>query len=278
LNKIKMKATKVAFGDNKPKCRKFTVLREVSVKNITSRRNVKCLHVKNLGKSKEYRYQHGEFLCDGVKLLEEAIKSEADIIDVFTTSQLKINLPQQISVYSIDESIMDSLSPLKNPQGILFTCKMPDVISDDLSSGTHILLDNLQDPGNVGAIIRSADAFGIDSVLLTHDCADPYNPKALRASMGAIFKQKVSFINIEELKSSKVRIIGTGSKNGKYNSICDMNLTNTVIVLGNEGQGVSDRLKAMCDEILTIPLSQNCESLNVSIAASIIMWEARKGR
>ena len=273
-----MKATKVAFGDNKPKCRKFTVLREVSVKNITSRRNVKCLHVKNLGKSKEYRYQHGEFLCDGVKLLEEAIKSEADIIDVFTTSQLKINLPKHSSVYNIDESIMDSLSALKNPQGILFTCKIPEEIPYDLCTGTHILLDNVQDPGNIGAIIRTADAFGIDSVLLTQDCADPYNPKTVRASMGAIFRQKVSFISIDELKSSKARIIGTGSKSGEYYYINDMNLSNAVIVLGNEGQGISDSLKAMCDEMLTIPLTQNCESLNVSIAASIIMWEAKKGR
>jgi len=272
----KFEATKVAFGNNKPKCRKFTVLREVNVEKLTSRRNQKCVHVKNLGKSKEYRNEHGEFLCDGKKLLEEAIKSKATITGIFTTSPIREKLPNDTPVYLIEESIMETLSPLKNPQGILFTCKIPDTKDPDLKKGTHILLDNVQDPGNVGTIIRSADAFGIDSVLLTQDSADPYNPKTVRATMGAIFRQNVLYIETDKLKSPEIKVIGTGNKNGEYNTLSETKLQNAVIILGNEGQGISEKLKVLCDEMITIPLSKGCESLNVSIAASIIMWEAGK--
>ena len=268
----------MASADNKPKCRKITVLREVNVEKITSRRNQKCVHVKNLGKSKEYRNEHGEFLCDGKKLLEEAIKSKAIITGIFTTSLIIEDIPKETPVYMIDESIMETLSPLKNPQGVMFTCKIPDTKDPELKKGTHILLDSVQDPGNVGTIIRSADAFGIDSVLLTQDCADPYNPKTVRATMGAIFRQNVSYIKTDRLKSAEIRMIGTGNKNGEYNALHKTKLQNSIIVLGNEGQGISDKLKVLCDEMITIPLSAGCESLNVSIAASIIMWEAGRGK
>jgi len=233
--------------------------------------------VKNLGKSKEYRYEHGEFLCDGLKLLEEAIKSGAQITGIFTTSQVRIKLPKETDVYLVDESIMDMLSPLKNPQDILFTCKIPESKNINFSTGTHILLDNVQDPGNVGAIIRSADAFGIDSILLTEACADPYNPKTIRASMGAVFRQKVSYITIEELKNINLNIIGTGNSS-EYTDIKSADFKNSVIVLGNEGQGISPALHSLCSEMITIPLTGESESLNVAVAASIIMWEAGRGK
>jgi len=247
------------------------------MEKITSRRNIKCLHVKNLGKSKEYRDEHKEFICDGRKLLEEAVKSIIHITNVFTMAEINIKLPKETPVYIIDESIMDTLSPLKSSQDILFTCKMPDNNKHDLTTGIHILLDNVQDPGNVGTIIRSADSFGIDSVLLTDDCADLYNPKTIRATMGAIFRQKVTTININDLKVSGVRIVGTDSKSDDCVDIKKAVLKNTVVILGNEGQGLSHELRKLCDEMITIPLSPGSESLNVAIAASIIMWEA-KGR
>jgi len=245
------------------------------VKNITSRKNPICVHVRNLGKSKEYRTNHGEFLCDGIKLFEEAVKSKASITSAFMTSKLDLVIPKETELYMIDESIMDFISPLKNPQEIMFVCKIPETANVNLSSGTHILLDAVQDPGNVGTIIRSADAFGIESLLLAENCADPYNPKTIRASMGAIFRQKISYISLEELKESKARIIGTHCSDCKDIRLVD--LKDAIIVLGNEGQGISENLRLLCDEMVKIPLCADSESLNVAIAASIIMWEAQRG-
>jgi len=246
------------------------------MKKITSRRNIKCLHVKNLGKSKEYRNEHGEFLCDGNKMLAEAIKSKISIVSVFTTSKPDTSLPEETEVYLIDESIMDSLSTLKDSQDILFICKIPVFKKPDYKKGTHILLDKVQDPGNVGTIIRSAYAFGIDSVLLTEDCADPYSPKAVRASMGAVFRQKTVYINPDELSRNNYRIIGTANNKNKYKTLQNTVLKDSIIILGNEGQGISDKLSALCEEMITIPLSSDCESLNVAAAATIIMWESKK--
>jgi len=147
-----------------------------------------------------------------------------------------------------------------------------------MQTGTHLLLDNIQDPGNVGTIIRSALAFGIKSVILTEGCADIYNPKTLRASMGATFKQRIiskDINEITELKKSGVRLIGTSSDSTSVN-ISKTDFSNSIIILGNEGQGISKQLLSLCDEIVTIPLSSDCESINVAAATSIIMWEASK--
>jgi TrmH family RNA methyltransferase len=134
-----------------------------------------------------------------------------------------------------------------------------------------------QDPGNVGTILRSAYAFGIDSVMLTESSADLYNPKAVRASMGAIFSQRHCYMDIDgiiRLKQAGAKLIGA-SNDKTLTDFTKANLKDAIIVLGNEGQGVSDKLLALCDELVTIPLASNCESLNVAVAASVIMWEAR---
>jgi TrmH family RNA methyltransferase len=243
------------------------------MKKITSRRNPLCIHAKKLGASRSYREEHDEFLCDGIKLLEEAAKSNALIGTIFTSIQIDFPLPENTCVYYTDKSLLESLSPLKNPQDILFTCKKPMYDSVNYSQGTHILLDNVQDPGNVGTIIRSADAFGIDSVILTDGSADPYNPKSIRASMGAIFRQRVYKPDINEIRQSGARIIGASADTGS-SVISKVNLENTIIILGNEGQGISEKLYSLCSEMLTIPVTSSCESLNVAVAASVIMWEA----
>ena len=257
------------------------------MEKITSRREPRCVHVKNLGASKAYRDENEEFLCDGKKLLEEAIKSNAEIVNVFTTSRIMLPHIENTRIYNLSSDIMQSLSPLKKPQEVLFTCKKPNLSRVDYHNGTHILLDNVQDPGNVGTIIRSADAFGTDSVILFGDTADPYNPKAVRASMGAIFKQRVSNLNIDDLvflKESGARFVGTSGDRTlsdrtpggcAFSDITAVKLNNSIIVMGNEGNGISKEVLALCNEIMTIPLVADCDSLNVAVAASIIMWEAR---
>jgi len=257
------------------------------MEKITSRRNAGSVHVKKLGASRAYRSEHGEFVCDGNKLLREAVGSNAEIVSVFTSSPITLPLPENTRVFDIGSDILDSLSALKNSQDVLFVCKKPANTDVDYQIGTHILLDNIQDPGNVGTIIRSAYAFGIESVILTESCADLYNPKAIRASMGAIFKQTVNILTQEallSLKQSGVRFTGTSSDRGlpdktlvPLREALKLNLNNAIIMFGNEGKGISEDVLAFCDDMITIPLAADCDSLNVAVAASIIMWEVKGG-
>ena len=270
---------------------------------ITSRRNPLCIHMKNLGASRSYREERREFLCDGLKLLEEAIISGAGVTNVLTSSHLPFPLPVDARVYFTDRSIIDSISSLKNAQNTLFTVKMPPPGGFAHGSCINLLLDGVQDPGNVGTIIRTAYAFGMGGVILTGDCADLYNPKTVRATMGAVFKQRVIAMTAEEIAAlslSGVRFIGTipgergtGSANGDIvpgkvhadfsNVIKNLNRDNNehppneaVIAIGSEGRGLSAEVLALCAERISIPVSPGCESLNAAIAAAIIMWESYK--
>jgi len=250
------------------------------VEKITSRSNPLCVHIKKLGNSSRYRERHGQFICDGNKLLDEAIAADADIVTILTTGNIPQNRPVGASLYHVSEDLIDSLSPLKTPQDVLFVCRIKEFTYFDYTNGTHILLDGLQDPGNVGTIIRSACAFGIDSVILTDDSADVYNPKSVRASMGAIFRLPIvrkTNDEIHELRKAGVKFIGT-SNSIRAVDVRHTDFSNTVIILGNEGRGISYNLLALCDKVVKIPLSPDCESLNVAIAASIIMWETLKSR
>jgi len=246
------------------------------MEKITSRSNLVCLHIRKLGKSKSYRDEHGQFLCDGIKLLDEAVSCGAEIDIILTSEALERSFPKDTRVYYADESVIDSLSPLKNSQGLLFICRIVSIVEYDLKTGTHLLLDNIQDPGNVGTIVRTANAFGIKSIILTDGSADLYNPKTIRASMGAVFKQDVihmSISDIKDLKKNGVKFIGSSNDDSSVD-IKEADLKDSVIILGNEGQGISEDLLVLCDEMIRIPVSPDCESINVAVAASIIMWES----
>jgi TrmH family RNA methyltransferase len=253
------------------------------VEEIISRRNPLCVHVKKLGVSRGYREEHRQFLCDGLKLLEEAVNCGAEVEIVLTASGIPFPLPKNTRVCSVERDLIDSLSQLKSAQDILFVCKMPQESGGCIcSKGRHILLDSIQDPGNLGAIIRSANAFEINSVILTGECADPYNPKTVRASMGSIFRQRIcsmSLTGLSELKNEHgVRLIGASS-DSRSRSITELSPGDCIIAIGNEGSGLSEEILALCDDMIMIPVSRQCESLNAAVAASIIMWEAfGKGR
>ena len=244
------------------------------MEKITSRRNPILIHAKKLSSSRNYRQLHSEYICDGTKLLEEALKSEVKIKCVLAEKAYTQKLPNEVKILELGDGILKSISAMKNPHDLLFICEIPDLKPADITNGTYILLDNIQDPGNLGTIIRTADAFSVAGILLFGNCADVYNPKTIRASMGAVFRQKVVEVDIETLKQTKkLRIIGTAADN-KAKNISETNLRNSIIILGNEGQGISKELLDICKETITIPIAKNSESLNVATAASIIMWEA----
>ena len=246
------------------------------MEKITSRRNPTLVHVKKLSSSRSYRHTHNEFICDGAKLLDEALKSDVRIKCVLTEKPYTQKLPDDVKIIELGEDMLKTISALKNPHDLLFICEIPNAEQIDLTKGTYILLDNIQDPGNMGTIIRTADAFSIDGILLYGDSADVYNPKTIRASMGAIFRQRTYKVDIDALcETNAAQIIGTSAES---NAICisDISLKDSIIVLGNEGQGMSEELRNICTEMIKIPISENSESLNVGAAASIIMWEVRR--
>jgi len=265
------------------------------MEKITSRHNPLCVHIKKLGVNRKYRQSSGQFLCDGLKLLEEAADADAEIVSVLTATQIPFPLPLGARVYYTDRSLIDSLSPLKNAQDILFTCNIPNTGQELNTSTAHILLDSVSDPGNVGTIIRTAYAFGIGSVILTGECADPYNPKTVRATMGAVFKQRIHTMSFSELAGIKKKSENTprGEDAGSYENgvtfigaalgddcldISSVGLGGAIIAVGSEGRGLSDEILSLCDKKVMIPIAPGCESLNAAVAAAIAMWEAGRSR
>ena len=248
------------------------------MEKITSRRNPLCIHIKKLGSDSSYRKSRGQFLCDGIKLLEDAVTCGAEICTVLAASNIPFPLPIETKVYYTDRCIIDSLSPLKNAQDILFVCKIPDeTIKVTIPCG-GILLDSVADPGNVGTIIRTANAFGISCVMLTGECADQYNPKTVRASMGAIFRQNTYNISMSELNDMRCngrKFIGAMNGAG-CSDITKADLSGAIIVIGSEGCGISAGVLSLCSEKFRIPISPECESLNAAVAAAIIMWEVSR--
>lgn len=249
-----------------------------AVQRITSRKNPMCVHLRSLATSKGYRDECGEFICDGRKLLEEAVACGTEIKAVMTSSGIPFPMPVDTRVFFAQRGLIDSLSPLKNAQDTLFACAKPKKKDFIYASGTHILLDNVQDPGNVGTILRTANAFGIKSVILTAGCADPYNPKTIRASMGAIFRQDIysmDFSELTELRNKGFRFIGAALRED-CSDVSAVSFDDSIISIGSEGSGLSEEILALCDEKVRIPVAPECDSLNAAVAAAIIIWEAAR--
>lgn len=269
------------------------------MQEIKSRKNPMIIHLKKLGADGDYRHECREFLCDGEKLLREALQSGADIKTVLTSGDRPSWLPEQVPVYRVDHVIIESVSPLKNPQNVLFSCAIPahdpnssfvgrDALIAPLNGNaqdaarreetTIIVLEGIQDPGNVGTILRTANAFGIGAVLLMGSCADPYHPKTVRATMGAIFRQRfqsTDIAGIAALKDNGCRLYGAALAPGARD-IRELRLQNAAVAIGSEGRGLSPELLALCDEKLIVPMAPGSESLNAAVAAAIVMWEMRK--
>jgi TrmH family RNA methyltransferase len=243
---------------------------------ITSRKNPLVLHLKKLGADCEYRRQSKEYLCDGPKLLREAVHSGAGITAVLTSGSVPDFLPDGVPVYRVKHGLIETVSPLKSPQDIVFSCVLPDAHAGP--EGFQIILEGIQDPGNVGTILRTAGAMGVARVILTGGCADPYNPKAVRASMGAIFRQPhetAELDTIAALKEHGVKIYGA-AVSGDCLDVREADFHNAAVAVGSEGRGLTDDMLRLCDKKVKIPMAENAESLNAATAAGIIMWEAAR--
>ena len=160
------------------------------METITSRQNPLCTHLRKLAASASYRRRCGEFLCDSPKLLEEALLWQGALHTVISTDQVPLPpIPAGVRHVRVPEDVMGSVSPAQTPQGVLSVCGMPErPLPEKLTGTRYMVLDGVQDPGNVGTILRTADAFRSDGLLLVNGCADLYNPKTVRATMGAVLR------------------------------------------------------------------------------------------
>lgn len=249
------------------------------MEKITSRSNPLLQHMKKLGSDSVYRRETGLFLCDSPKLLDEAIRWGAQIVELAVTEGIALpTLPEGVRAVEIPRDVMGSISPMKTPQGALFTCRLPQkTLPETLSGRRYVVLDGVQDPGNVGTILRTLDAFDFDGLLLLEGCADPWSVKTTRASMGAVFRRAIYTLRAEEafslLRRSGLPLYGTALRDDTVDAR-SADLRRCAIAIGSEGRGLSEAVLQRCDKTLKIPMSPRCESLNAAVAAAVLLWES----
>lgn len=242
-------------------------------------------------KQKKYRQQQGLFLAEGLRTVEEAVASKT-VVSIFytaieddrTRSVLEEAAAQQLKLYCVSDAVMKKIADTDTPQGIIAVCKMQNVTLDKLLSKGEMLLvlDRVGDPGNLGTMLRTADAAGIGGVVLLKGCVDIYAPKTVRSSMGSLFHVPVvSGIGednfIAEAKDAGYELLVTsleGADNLYKADLCGR----IAFVMGNEAGGVSANLLERADKRVFIPMAGRAESLNVAMAAGVVMFEALRRR
>ena len=236
---------------------------------ITSLENQKIKDINKL-QTKKYREKTNLFLVEGEHLVLEAYKAGC-LETLILKDSFEYNL--DVNTISVTENVLKYISELDTPQPMMGVCHKKEISN---AKGNIIILDNVQDPGNLGTIIRSAVAFNFDTIVLSNDSVDVYNSKVVRASQGLLFNVNIQIGDlteiIPELKKDGYQIYGTKVTNGNdVKSIAKNSLF--AIIMGNEGNGMSDTVSELCDSFVYINMIDKCESLNVGVAASILMYE-----
>lgn len=263
---------------------------------ISSKSNPLIVRMAKL-KDKKYRKTEELFRFDGIKLFEEAVQNNAPVRYVFVSesaaSKFK-NIVEQSNVstaiYLLSDEVFVKLTDEQSPEGIITVCQNLENISQaedytllakTVNGKPLLMLESVRDTGNMGTILRSAKAFGIDTLIISSDCADLYNPKTIRAAMGALFTQKV--VKIDNLSKAICALRENGTRvfaaalNRDAKKLGSFELKKgDAILIGNEGHGLSEEAINACDECVYIPMEMGSESLNASIAASVCMWELYK--
>ena len=269
---------------------------------ITSRNNPKIKWVASLTEKKR-RAENRSFFVEGEKLMIEAFSSGLPLTHLFIKAadlerilalikEKGINCDNDaIDVIPVSEEVFDKISTEKSPEGVITVIKYLDffhyidiIYKEEFFSSDKervLALYSVRDPGNLGAVIRSATAFGVDHVVLSSDCADIYNHKTVRAAMGSLFHIKVSIVEdfkkfIQSAQSNGRRVYAAELRDGAK-ALSDVDLSaKDIFVIGNEGHGIPEDISAECNGNVYIPISAKTESLNASVAAAVFMWEQNK--
>jgi len=249
------------------------------MKKLTSRKSAVIREFRDLARSAALRDEKSLFLCDGRKLLLEALRSGTSVETVLWKEEREAQMPPFRQEYLLPVDLFDYVSPMSNSPGPLFSVQIP--ARPDLGSARRVLaLEELQDPGNVGTVLRTADAFGVDLVVLLEGCADLYAPKTVRASMGAVFRQAAVRMNAAEFVSwcrERELPLWGAALTDTARDLRSVPLDRAAVLIGSEGHGLSRELLKACDGEIIIPMSGEAESLNAAVAAAIVMWEMQRG-
>ena len=252
---------------------------------ISSKDNELVKHIKKL-KEKKYRDESNEYIVEGVKLIEEAVKENAKIKkivvceDTTRTYEIPTNVMLEIAKYEciyVTEKIFAAITQVTNPQGIMAIIEKNDKNKEiDFTQDIIVALDDVQDPGNLGTILRTVDSIGLNQIIVSKGTADAFNAKVVRSTMGAIFRINIIEVDdlkqsIKEMKKHHFKLMVTSLQT--ENSIYDIDFNKKIIVIGNESNGVSQEIQDMADEKAKIPMLGKTESLNASVAAGIVMYE-----
>lgn len=256
----------------------------MSMERITSRQNPLVARLRKLGNDKKTRRQEGVFLCEGHKLVEEALRWNAVVETLVVAEGIEPprKLPEGVRLVEVPADVLKSVSTVDTPQGMLAVCRTPDLTPPKtLTPGLYLVLDGVQDPGNVGTVWRTADAFGAEGVFLLPGCAEPFSPKTVRSTMGACFRLPVWETGLEELtvllKTAELPLYATALREDTAD-LRAADLSRAAVVIGSEGRGVSQAVLDVCALTLKIPMRDRCESLNAAVAASVALWEGWRNR
>lgn len=257
--------------------------------DINSKENATFKQIKQLQK-KKYRDQYEKYIIEGVRIILDTLENHKTIEyivycdDLYNTGGgeelLKLFMDKKYKIYHLSNKLFSEITDTKNPQGILAVLPMEKQDTDlvlDKEDAFVIILDRIQDPGNLGTILRTADAAGAHAVFLSKGCVDLYNPKTIRSTMGSIYN--IPVVNnvftkelIHKLKSKGYQIISTGLEAKEY--YFDIDFTGkTAIVIGNEAKGILQEILTESDHIVKIPMEGKAESLNAAVATSIMAYE-----
>ena len=242
---------------------------------ITSVDNKKIKRYVSLKTSKG-RKDEKLFLVEGMHMCYEANKNNL-LTDLIVLENVNISFSYSGEITYVTSNVIKKLSNLSNPTNVIGICKM---IDNKEIIGNHLLiLDDVQDPGNIGTIIRSANAFNVDTIILSNNSCDIYNDKVLRSTQGMIFNMNIIYGNlidiIPKLRDNGYMILGTNVNDGI--DVRNINVSKYALIMGNEGQGVKEEIQSMCDKNLYIKMNESCESLNVGVATSILLYELNRG-
>ena len=255
------------------------------MQTITSKDNELIKHIRKL-KDKKYRDESNKYVVEGVKLVEEAVKENAKIKQIIVcedttrTYEIPTHIMLEIAKYeciSVSDKIFNIITQVTNPQGIMAIIeKNAQNAKIDYTQDIIVVLDDVQDPGNLGTILRTVDSIGLNQIIVSKGTADAFNSKVVRSTMGAIFRIKIIEVEnlaqaIKEMRKHHFKLMVTSLQT--KNSIYDIDFYKKIIVIGNEANGVSKEIQDMADEKAKIPMLGRTESLNASVAAGVVMYE-----
>lgn len=244
---------------------------------ITSTSNERIKHLKSL-KTKKGRNESGTYLIEGKRAVLDAISHNVKFKCIVLEENSGFDVNADCDVILVSRHIIEALADTLSPEGIIAEAVIPDLAFDiDKVQGLVVFLDRLQDAGNVGTIIRTADALGAGTVVLTKGCCEIFNPKTVRATMSSIFNIPImiaddSLNDIEKIKSAGYTVYSAALNGEDFNQIQEIDKNKSCIVIGNEGNGICDEILSISQKIVTLKMRGGAESLNAGVAAGILIY------